>query len=94
MSAWTNGMGERHRLVWGLLLGLGLSCGTLVESTGTGSTRKDGGLSCVETEPCSCARCTDTEECAEGLSCLQINKRGPCQGQLTVCTTPEAARGG
>ena len=75
---------------WLVALGFGLGCGTMVESEGTGSTRKDGGLVCDLDNPCDCTRCASTEECAEGLSCVQGKRRGQsCPGALYVCSTAQ-----
>jgi len=76
-----------RRIGWFVALGFGLGCGTMVESTNPGSTRKDGGLICDLANPCDCTRCTSTEECAEGLSCVRGTKRGEsCPGALFVCS--------
>lgn len=78
-----------RRIGWlvALTLGLGLGCGTMVESTNPGSTRKDGGLTCNPDNVCDCIRCTSTEECAEGLSCVRGFRRGEsCPGALFVCS--------
>lgn len=78
-----------RRIGWlvALALGFGLGCGTMVESTNPASTRKDGGLTCDLGNVCDCTRCTSTEECAKGLSCVPGHKRGEsCPGALFVCS--------
>ena len=61
----------------------------MVESAGAGSTQTDGGgLICDPANPCDCAQCTTTDDCAQGLTCAPGRRRGEsCPGSLWVCSS-------
>jgi len=55
----------------------------------TGTTPPDagaGGLICAADDPCTCAACTSTAQCAAGLSCVEGKRKGQSCG-FNVCLT-------
>lgn len=81
------------RLTGLLLAVLAVSgCGdSLVEhwDAGAGTDGGTTGLACAADDPCTCTPCTDTQECALGLSCVTAKRHGAnCNDNRKVCTTP------
>lgn len=74
---------------WLLVMWLA-GCGSLSETGDVGAT--DGGTSmglvCAADDPCTCAPCTSTSQCANGLSCLPGRRKSEnCIDGRSVCTT-------
>ncbi len=74
---------------WALVVLLA-GCGSLSETGDVVVT--DGGTSmglfCAADDPCTCAPCTLTSQCASGLSCLPGRRKSEnCTDGRSVCTT-------
>lgn len=75
---------------WLLLLVLFESaCGTLVDDVEPpSSATADAGLSCAADDPCTCAPCATTADCASGLQCVPGRRKGMnCSDGRLVCQT-------